>query len=230
MKTPGFISIRTLNNCSSRWVGRSSRNTMSAKLVKRKKACDPGAYEVVAHCHAATTRCLKGIALAHAVDVGHTKVRCRLILTLNSTICPPCCLRGCVPLRVRITIAATIHGSDVALFRHRVYTGRKRSRLERGKMKSGQCSMRKVRSKMCGRCWAMCDYGAIFSYHDLASRAETFDLSLSLSDQLRDDAGQDTGRALERSRRTSVTKIGSRRKPDKGHIKGIILRLRERAQ
>jgi len=145
MKTPGFISIRTLNSCSSRWVGRSSRYTMSAKLVKRKKACDPGAYEVVAHRHAATTGCLKGIALAHDVDVGHTKVRCRLVLTLNSTICPPCCLRGCVPLWVGITIAAAIHGSDVALFRHRVDTRRKRSRLDRGKMECGRCSTRKVR-------------------------------------------------------------------------------------
>jgi len=70
----------------------------------------------------------------------------------------------------------------------------------------------------------MCDYGAIFSYHDLASRAETFDLSLSLSDQISDDAGQDAGGMLQRRRRTSGTKIGSRRKPDKGHIKEIILR------
>ena len=77
---------------------------------------------------------------------------------------------------------------------------------------------------MGGGCWVMCDYGARFSYHDLASRAETFDLSLSLSDQLRDDAGQDTGRAIERSRRTSVTRMGSQREPDEGHIKQIMLR------
>jgi len=145
LKTLGSVSTRTLNSCSSRSVGRSSANTMSANLIKRGKACDPGAYDVVAQRHAATAGCLKGIALAHDVDVGHTKIRCRVILTLNSTICPPCCLRGRVPSRVRITIAAAIHGSDVALFRHLVDTGRKRSRLDRGKMECGWCSTRKVR-------------------------------------------------------------------------------------
>ena len=70
----------------------------------------------------------------------------------------------------------------------------------------------------------MCDYGAIFSYHDLASRAKTFDLSLSLSDQLRDDLGQDANGMPEQTRRTSATKIRSEREFDKGHIEEIILR------